>query len=288
MNATYSAEAAPPEMTMPLAQRNRSRAHLALIALVVAATVSIGPVYAGDAKAGAAIVAHAVRGIGGDSLLDRVSTITVTGEATRETPNGPLRTPTRTFIAFPASFRQEIVINGGTVAMATSPEGAFLIAPRNTQPLSEAQKHNLETTALRIPLVLLKGRRQSLFSADADGTGLVGEHQVDFANVYIGNEHTRLAVDRATGRVVQQEFDTRGGVPERAGRMVVTYSDFRQIPYGITLPFTSTGHFEGMLAFTSRVDAVSVNDNLDESLFGAQGDSAGSESAQKPKELSPR
>jgi hypothetical protein len=228
-----------------------------------------GPACAGDAKAGEAIIARAVDALGGAPLVDRILTLSVTAKATRTTPNGVLKTPTRTFIEFPASFRQEIEINGSIIAMASSPDGAILIAPDHVQPLSDAQRQNLEVTALRIPLVMLKGRRSALFGADANGKGKVGDVEVDFVDVFVGNEQMRIAVEKSSGRILQQEFDTRGGVPERMGRMIVTYSDFRRIPYGITIPHSSVGRFEGEVAFESVIESVRVNDKLKEDLFRA-------------------
>ena len=186
----------------------------------------------------------------------------------RVTPQGAIKTPTRSFVEFPASYRQEIQINGAMVAMASSPDGAFLIAGKAVQPLSDAQRQNIEVTALRSPLVLLKTRRNPQFGADGDGSGKVGEYDVDFAQVYVGSEVMRIAVDKATGRIVQEEFDTRGGVPERAGRMVVTFSDFRKLPNGITVAHASTGKFDGEVAFTNRIASIKFNEKFAEGTFG--------------------
>ncbi|MFO1311863.1 MAG: hypothetical protein U1F41_07305 [Burkholderiales bacterium] len=238
---------------------------------LIAAAILLGPAHASaatNAEAGAAIIARAVEGIGGAEVLDRIGTISVEGESTRLTPQGTIKTPTRSYVEFPASYRQEIEINGSMVAMASSTEGAFLIAGKAVQPLSEAQRQNIEVTVLRTPLVLLKTRRNPLFSADRDGSGKVGEYEVDFAQVYVGNEVMRIAVDKATGRIVQEEFDTRGGVPERAGRMVVTFSDFRKLPNGLTVAHASTGRFEGEVAFANRIASIRFNEKFAEGTFG--------------------
>lgn len=263
-----------------------ARVHHALVAMLVAVLLSFvqaGPAAAGDAKAGAAIIARAVEALGGAPLIDRILTISVTSMASRATPNGILKTPTRSFIEFPAYFRQEIDINGGTIAMASSPEGAFLIAPNMVQPLSDAQRQNVEVTALHNPLVMLKGRKNPLFSADAGGEGTVGTAAVDFVDVYVGNEQMRIAVDKSSGRIVQQEFDTRGGVPERPGRMVVTYSDFRRIPYGIAIAHMSIGRFEGQVVYESAIESVAVNDKLKDALFNPNpSDATAGSSARTP------
>lgn len=243
---------------------------LAVCVLTCCGVLAAGPVAAGDAKAGGEIIARAVEAMGGPALIDRILTITVATTAERMTPNGLLKARSRSFVEFPASFRQEVDMNGSTIAMASSPSGAFLIAPNQVQPLADTQRHNLEVTALRNPLVLLKGRRNSLFSVDADGEGKVGSTAVDFVNVYVGNEQMRIAVDKATGRIVQQEFETRGGVPERAGRMVVSYSDFRRIPYGITVAHVSTGRFEGERAFENVIESMRINEKLDQTLFNPE------------------
>jgi len=240
---------------------------LTSIALVAVALASVA-VAATNAETGAAIVARAVEGIGGAEALDSIITISVSGESTRVTPQGTVKTPTRSFIEFPASYRQEIELNGSMVAMASSTEGAFLIAGKTAQPLSEAQRQNIEVTALRAPLVLLKTRRNAQFGADGDGSAKVGEYDVDFAQVYVGSEVMRIAVDKATGRIVQEEFDTRGGAPERAGRMVVTFSDFRKLPNGLTVAHASTGKFEGEVAFTNRIASITFNDKFAEGTFG--------------------
>jgi len=221
------------------------------------------------AEAGAAIIARAVQGIGGADVLDRIGTISVEGEATRLTPQGMIKTPTRSFVEFPASYRQEIELNGAVVAMASSTDGAYLIAGKSVQALSEAQRQNIEVTALRTPLVLLKTRSNRNFSADADGSGKIGDYEVDFAQVYVGNENMRIAVDKATGRIVQEEFDTRGGAPERSGRMVVTFSDFRKLSNGLTVAHASSGTFEGDVVFTNHIAKIKFNEVFPEGTFGA-------------------
>ena len=49
--------------------------------------------------------------------------------------------------------------------------------------------------------------------------------------------------------------------------MVVTYSDFRRIPYGITIPHMSTGRFEGEVVFESAIESVKINEKLSGVLF---------------------
>lgn len=242
-------------------------AGLCLLLLTTSIAWAEAPPVKPDAGAGAAIVARAVEAMGGAALVDRIVTLTVVGNATRETPNGTLKSPTRTYIEFPASFRQEIEINGTMIAMASSPQGAFLIAPSRVQALSEAQRQNLEVTALHNPLVMLKGRRQELFSADAKGESAIDGTAVDLVDIFVGNEQLQIAVEKSSGRILRQEFDTRGGTPDRPGRMVVNYSDFRRTPYGITIPHTSIGRFEGTIAFQSSIQSVTVNAKLKESLF---------------------
>lgn len=220
------------------------------------------------AESGAAAIARAVEGIGGGAALDAVRSITVEGESTRATPQGVVSTPTRSLVEFPVSYRQEIVLNGATVAMTSSTDGAFLIAGESVQPLSDAQRQNIEVTALRSPLVLLKMRRNTQFGADADGTGKLGDREVEFVQVYVGNESMRLAIEKATGHIVQEEFDTRGGIPERAGRMVVTFSDFRRLSNGIVLAHSSNGRFDGEVAFTNRITSVKFNERYAEGTFG--------------------
>lgn len=262
------------------------RARLVASATIVAlcALTSL-PLAAQNAKVGTAIVERAVDAIGGASLVDRIATLSVTTSGSRSTPYGKIKVNSRTYIQFPASFRQEVEFNGQTIAMATSPDGAFLIRDEKVQPVSDAQRHNIEVTALHNPLVMLKGRSNNLFSADSGGEGKIGNVDVSFVDVFVGNEQMRIAVDRSTGRIVQQEFETRGGTPERAGRMLVSYTDFRRIPYGITIPHRSTGRFDGDIAFETLIETITVNDKLREEMFlpGATG-----ESAPPPLPLSPK
>ena len=57
--------------------------------------------------------------MGGERVLS-LRTLVVAGDNRRDTGHGFVAVPTRTYLAFPLSIRQEIVIGGRTLAMAAS------------------------------------------------------------------------------------------------------------------------------------------------------------------------
>jgi len=164
------------------------------------------------------------------------------------------------------SIRHEVVLEGKTMAMASTPEGAFLDTELGALELPESARHTLEMSAMRNPVALLKGRRGRFFEATHAGRERIADADVDLIEIRIGPNTTMIAVD-AKGRMVEQRYEllTETG---RKGKMVVRLEDFR--PNGqFVYPHKIRGELDGMFAFENRVEQVQRDPELDPRMFAA-------------------
>jgi hypothetical protein len=235
---------------------------LVVCAFVLAGSAAIAKETAEAAK----VLDRAVEAIGGEKVVFQTLTLVVKGESARITASGHVKSPTTTYFSFPMSIRQEIVVEGKTIAMASTPEGAFLESEGGVQELPEAGRHSLEASAMRNPVALLKGRHGRFFEATYAGKERIGETEVDMVDIRIGPNATLLAVD-AQGRMVEQRYDSLSE-NGRKGRMVVRFGDFRP-DGGFIYPHKVRAEFDGTSVFEGSVAEVQRDRPLDVRLFAA-------------------
>jgi YHS domain-containing protein len=86
----------------------------------------------------------------------------------------------------------------------------------------------------REPLALLRARGQPGFVAFAAGAGEINGHPVEWLNVGYAGATTRLGIDPKTGHILAAVY--RGRAPSSMGEICRTYSDFKTMEGGLTLP----------------------------------------------------
>jgi hypothetical protein len=218
-------------------------------------------------KRGAAeLLEKALAGLGGASRVDSVKTLMVKSKQWTRTSEGPLETSRMTYYQFPNSYRSEVTMGKTTVATIVNSEGAFLSSAAGAIQLSQAQRGAVERSITRDPLILLKTRRDRAFLAEPGGAGSVAGRPVHFLRIKLVFDTTTLAVDDRDGRVLQIDYTTRGGSPEKEGTMKVAFSDFRAIQ-GLAYPFLATGVFNGEKVLESRIESVELDKPVAPVLF---------------------
>jgi zinc protease len=219
------------------------------------------------AAKGKSLIDKAVEAIGGAAKVDGLTSLQEKGTAVVKTPQGELEVKTAVTIALPDRLRQELTLPMGTVAMVVTPAAAFVQMPQGTRPMPESETANMRKELVHAPHFLLRNRGNAAFKATAVGAGKAGDTPVELVRVEFSGETVTLGIDPATGRVLTVGYrgnSPSGGAP---GDMLQTFSDFRPVDGGLTLPFKTVGTFNGEPALTATTESITLNAPVDAALF---------------------
>jgi hypothetical protein len=142
---------------------------------------------------------------------------------------------------------------------------AFIVAGEGSLPLPDAERQSLLKLMNRNLVAVLQARSRAGFSAVPAGKATVDGVGAELVTVNTGADTITLAIDPASGQILQSTSESGGGASAK-GTLVVTYADYRRAG-PIVYPHKATGTFAGQPAFTSQLDSVVVNPKLDEALF---------------------
>jgi zinc protease len=229
-----------------------------------AVTPAASPEAAAKAKT---LIAKAVDAFGGAAKVDALTSVQEKGTAVVKTQQGELEIKNSVTIALPDKLRQELVLPMGTVSMVLTPTAAFLTTPGGSQPMPESERASLKKEFVHSPLYLLRNRAAAEFKAAHTGAGKAGETAIEQVRVEFGGEALTLGIEPATGRVLTVSYRGQGPTGGPPGDVVQTFSDFRSVEGGLTLPFKMVGTFNGEQAMTSTTDSITVNAPVDAALF---------------------
>src|SRR5262249_43965648 len=95
----------------------------------------------------------------------------------------------------------------------------------------------------REPLALLRARNEPGFVVFASGTGEVEGQHVEWVNAGYAGATTRLGIEPTSGRILAVTY--RGRAPSKLGEVRKTYSDFKKMEGGLTLPQHSELTYDG-------------------------------------------
>jgi YHS domain-containing protein len=207
-------------------------------------------------KRGQELIAKAVGSTG--SKLDQIQTLQKTELKENQVKN------ILTF-AFPDTLRQETVRPNFTLISVITPSDSFVHVNNNARPMSEAGRTAIYKELNHDLIFLLRARTRPDFKASLSTDA--AEEKLERVDIELPEFTTRLGIDPATGRVMNQAYRGRGpgGV---VGQIVINYSDFRTVE-GLSLPFKSTATFDGQPfpALSGTIEAVTFNGQIDPSAF---------------------
>jgi YHS domain-containing protein len=228
-----------------------------------AASAPAAPASEDAKKRGRALVEKAVEAAGGAARVDGL--VSYQEKGTVGSRQGPAGIKTALLMHFPDKARLEQTYQFGTIATVVTPAGGFYVTPRGAGDLFEVQRAAYEEQFMRSPLSILRARRGAEFAAA--GAAKVGDATVEQVDATVGRVRVRLGIDPATGRVLTLAYRGRGG-DHTYGQIVRTFSDFRPVG-GLTLPFKTTGTFDGEADPTqsSTAESIVVNVDLAPALF---------------------
>jgi hypothetical protein len=119
----------------------------------------------------------------------------------------------------------------------------------------------------RRPIIILKAYLDGTLTAVADGEGTVDGTPVDFVKVSLNGATSRLAIDKASGRLLLLAFQGRD-TTMRVGQSVRRFTQYSTVD-GVTLPTAYAVTFDGkeLPAAGARVDAFEINPGLPADLY---------------------
>ncbi len=213
------------------------------------------------------LLEKAVEAMGGAAAIDGVKTLVSKGKTQTRSPAGLYEaTVTSTFLD-PTKVRREVVLpNGAVISTTSTPGRAWMAGALGNFDLAPAEREQLEESAMRTPLSLLKTRRHKLFRvAMGDSSGAGGEPR-DVLVIRFAGETTEAILD-GDHRIVELSWESKVPSPEKKDKRIrLRYSDFRTVD-GLVYPFSSDA-FSGEEKVSSlHVDSLLVNAPVPPELF---------------------
>jgi YHS domain-containing protein len=235
------------------------------------------PSTAASLAQGRAIVARAVKAIGGAAKLDAVTTYVETSSQVQKRQAGDVQVALKTMWRFPGSVRAERTMTAPdrsqTSANLITPAGGWFIGQGRAFPQNAEARATSEAGYIRQLVPLFRARRDAAFTAASLGAGTEDGVQVDRVRVRLRALDVTLAIEKASGLVHSLSFTGRG-LESEIGSYVVTLGDYRDVG-GLRLPFAERALFNGTPdpLLTRTIDAITINTPLDPALFqpGAAG-----------------
>jgi YHS domain-containing protein len=220
---------------------------------------------AAERKEGMALLESAARAMGG-KRLDALATLRFEERLVyRQQQSVTEGRRARTF-AFPDRYRQDESWGDWVGSDVLVAQGGFVTSGEEAWSAEPAEVGALERLCYRHPIAILKARRQPDFVARAEGAASLDGLAVEYVRVAYRGATTRLAIDRASGRIVEASYRGRGRT--QLGELRVRYADFREVD-GILWPFVTTRTWEGEREASPEIEtaAVIVNPKLDDGVF---------------------
>lgn len=220
-----------------------------------------------DLQRGQELIQRALVGFGGAAKVDAITSLEFKRVRAYQADGENKEHATYSRVVFPDRYRLDDVWHSGSSADFVRGDVGYRIESDQAWPMDEIVRREFIKTFRRNPLVLLKARKESEFSAFAAGRGKVGDRDVEWLVIGLDGATNTLGIDATTGRVLS--IRSRGRAPAAIGEVTRTFSDFRDVD-GVILPFASTVTYNDSPAVTLRPFAsVAVNPILDAKLFAA-------------------
>ncbi len=214
-----------------------------------------------------------VEATGGPAVIDGMKTLVVTGKTQMRSPAGTYEATVTTTFVYPNKVRREVVLpNGAVISTTFTPGRAWLRGALGDVDLSPGEREQLEESAMRTPLSLLKSRIYRLFFVALGDPLEAGGVKRDVLVIRFAGETTEAILD-ADHRIEELSWEGRLVAPEGKKRRIhLRYSDFRTVE-GLVYPFSSDA-FSGEEKVSSlRVDSLRVNEPVPPELFEPPGPS---------------
>ncbi len=223
---------------------------------------------------GRAMLDKAVAWAGGADRLRRLQTYRATSARKEKHGDTEYAITNETAIAFPDGMFKKETWNDSWFSTTSGPDGGAMASARGEERIADSRARAFRRAMSRWPIVILKTYVDGAPRADcpgliviADGEGVVGDARAEFVKVWLNGAASRLAIDSASGELLQLGYHGRDGTMS-VGDSVRTFTA-RATGDGVTLPTAYTVSFNGkdLPGAAAKIDAFEVNPVLPEDRF---------------------
>jgi predicted Zn-dependent peptidase len=211
------------------------------------------------------VLAAAVDAHGGIEKLQAVKNIVLEARATASTPMGQMQIEGKSYYLYPDKFRQDVKMPQGEMSYLFDGTTGFALTPMGAQPLPPDVANSFKDAVYRETLWLLTNLTQNEISIQYAGTE---EVQGKPAHVLLvpqpSGEVLRLFVSEETRYVVKIAYrEMAQGVTANRETLM---DDYRDVD-GVKVPYHTVQNVDGQLFSESWITGVTLNAELDETLF---------------------
>ena len=211
------------------------------------------------------ILAAAVEAHGGLEKLQTVKNGVIEGRTSSNTEGGPMQVDMKLYYIYPDKFRQDLKLPQGEMAYVYDGSAAYAITPMGVQPLPPQMLSTFKDSVFRATMSLLRNLSQNDIPIQYAGTEDVqGKPASALLIPQPSGEMLKLFISDETGYVVKHAYrETSQGVTVNRETLM---GDYRDVD-GIKIAYHVVQNVEGQRFSETRVTNVTLNAELDESLF---------------------
>jgi zinc protease len=212
------------------------------------------------------VVDHAVAAAGGLDALRAVKTIRATARTVMQTPEGPLRATTRTYVEYPGRMRVDATLPGGEVVQAYIDGQAWLKDSTGVRDAPTPMRDEFARGLRRdwIALFLAVSDNRVLGRVLPDEKGL-GGRPLRVVELWSGElSPTRVAFDGETRLIAWISYQVGGP----AGRVTMkeSFDDYRSVS-GVQIPFTAVVRRDNAVMLERTITDVQINVTFPPAFF---------------------
>ena len=212
------------------------------------------------------VVDPAVAAAGGLDALRSVKTIRATARTMMQTPEGPMRATTRTYVEYPGRMRVEATLPAGEVVQAYVDGQAWLKDLTGTRDAPTPMRDEFAQGLRRdwIALFLAVSDNRVLGRVLPDETGLAGR-PLRVVELWSGElSPTRVAFDAETHLIAWVSYQAAG--PGGRATVKESFGNYRDVK-GIQVPFTAVVRRENAVMLERTLTDVQMNVTFPPALF---------------------
>jgi zinc protease len=204
------------------------------------------------------ILDAAVAAAGGLDALRGVKTIRATARTVMQTPAGPMRATTRTFVEYPGRMRVDATLPAGEVVQAYVDGQAWLKDPTGIRDAPQPMRDEFAQGLRRdwIALLLSASDNRVMGRLLPDETGLAGRRLRVVELWSDALSPVRVALDAETSLIAWVSHQTGG--PGGNVTIKESFEDYRDVK-GIRLPFTAVVRRDDAVVLERTLTDVQVN-----------------------------
>lgn len=211
------------------------------------------------------ILDAAVQAHGGIEKLQAVKNMVLKARATANSPMEPMNIEGTSYYVYPDKFRQDIKMPQGEMSVVFDGAAAFALTPMGAQPMPPDMAATFKDGIFRETIWLLTNLTQNDIPIQYAGTEEVKGKPASVVLVTQPSaEILKLFISEETHYVMKMGFrETEQGITANKETFL---DDYRDVD-GIKIPYHIVQNVEGELFTENRISSVTLNAELDESLF---------------------